>query len=105
MLYRSLESLGRWTTGILSDFSIAFLSRALWMLNHVARTIRLSRSAMYELRASASLLNTDSLRGAFLVSLPSWEWLSFSTRQSAFPGPAIRVCRCPHQRATCSLSP
>jgi hypothetical protein len=48
--------------------SLFIFFSALWMLNHIVRTVRLSRSAMYELRASASLLNTDSLRGAFLVS-------------------------------------
>jgi formate dehydrogenase iron-sulfur subunit len=41
---------------------------ALWMLNHILRTIRLHHAAVYERRASASLLNTQSLRGIFLVS-------------------------------------
>jgi DMSO reductase anchor subunit len=44
------------------------LSSALWMLNHILRTVRLHRSDSYERRASASLLNTYSLRGTFLVS-------------------------------------
>jgi formate dehydrogenase iron-sulfur subunit len=41
---------------------------ALWMLNHMLRTIRLHHATVYERRASASLLNTQSLRGIFLVS-------------------------------------
>ena len=44
------------------------VASALWMFNHIVRTIRLHRSGSYERRASASLLNTDSLRGTFLVS-------------------------------------
>jgi hypothetical protein len=43
------------------------LASALWMLNHVVRAIRLQHSGIYEQRASASLLNTHSLRGTFLV--------------------------------------
>jgi formate dehydrogenase iron-sulfur subunit len=41
---------------------------ALWMINHIVRTIRFHRSATYEHRASISLINTDSLRGTFLVA-------------------------------------
>jgi len=44
------------------------LSSSLWMLNHIVRTVRLHHSDSYERRASASLLNTYSLRGTFLVS-------------------------------------
>lgn len=44
------------------------LSSVLWMTNHAIRAIRMSRSALYERRATASLLNTDELRGTFLVS-------------------------------------
>ena len=44
------------------------LSCGLWMINHVVRVIRLNLSALYERRASSSLLNTDELRGTFLVS-------------------------------------
>ena len=57
----------------LADFSHAFplwplvLSSALWMLNHIVRTVRLHRSALYERQATASLLNTQNLRGTFLV--------------------------------------
>ena len=40
----------------------------LWMLNQIFRTVRLHRSALYERRASASLLNSYELRGTFLVS-------------------------------------
>jgi formate dehydrogenase iron-sulfur subunit len=38
------------------------------MLNQIIRTIRLHRSSTYEHRASVALLNTDGLRGIFLVS-------------------------------------
>jgi hypothetical protein len=38
------------------------------MINHIVRTVRLHHSDSYERRASASLLNTYSLRGTFLVS-------------------------------------
>jgi len=41
---------------------------ALWMLNHILRTIVLHHSNIYEHRAAASLLNTEGLRGTFLVS-------------------------------------
>jgi DMSO reductase anchor subunit len=44
------------------------LSSLLWALNHIVRTIRLHHSALYERRAATSLLNTQSLRGTFLVS-------------------------------------
>jgi DMSO reductase iron-sulfur subunit len=40
----------------------------LWMLNLAIRTIRLNRSSTYERRASAALLNTDELRGTFMVA-------------------------------------
>jgi DMSO reductase iron-sulfur subunit len=43
------------------------LSSALWMINHIVRAIRLHHSCLYEQRAAASLLNTHSLRGTFLV--------------------------------------
>jgi formate dehydrogenase iron-sulfur subunit len=45
-----------------------FFSSACWMFNQAIRAVRLHRSESYERRASASLLNTYSLRGAFLVS-------------------------------------
>ena len=38
------------------------------MLNHVIRTVRLHHASVYERRATASLLNTENLRGVFLVS-------------------------------------
>jgi DMSO reductase iron-sulfur subunit len=41
---------------------------ALWMLNHIFRAVALHNSDVYERRAAASLLNTESLRGTFLVS-------------------------------------
>jgi uncharacterized membrane protein YqjE len=37
------------------------------MINHIVRAIRLHHSCLYEQRAAASLLNTHSLRGTFLV--------------------------------------
>jgi formate dehydrogenase iron-sulfur subunit len=44
------------------------LSSLLWTVNHIARTIRLHHSVVYERRAATSLLNTQPLRGTFLVS-------------------------------------
>jgi succinate dehydrogenase/fumarate reductase cytochrome b subunit len=38
------------------------------MLNLIIRTVRLHHAAVYERRATASLLNTHNLRGVFLVS-------------------------------------
>jgi DMSO reductase anchor subunit len=40
----------------------------LWTLNLVVRTIRLHHAPVYERRAAAALLNTQNLRGIFLVS-------------------------------------
>jgi formate dehydrogenase iron-sulfur subunit len=53
-----------------ADFPLRplILTSALWMFNHIIRTVRLHHSATYEHRASASLINTDSLRGTFLVA-------------------------------------
>jgi hypothetical protein len=55
------------------------LSSTLWMLNHIIRTVRLHHAPVYERRATASLLNTQNLRGVFLVSF-------------AFVGLAILLC-------------
>jgi formate dehydrogenase iron-sulfur subunit len=44
------------------------VASALWMLNHIVRTICLHHSETYERRACASLINSDSLRGTFLVA-------------------------------------
>jgi DMSO reductase anchor subunit len=44
------------------------VSSTLWMLNHIIRTVRLHHAPVYERRATASLLNTQNLRGVFLVS-------------------------------------
>lgn len=44
------------------------VSSSLWMVNLIVRAIRLNISGHYEHRAAASLLNTDELRGTFLVS-------------------------------------
>jgi DMSO reductase iron-sulfur subunit len=44
------------------------LASGLWMLNHILRAILLHHSSVYERRAAASLLNTEGLRGTFLVS-------------------------------------
>jgi hypothetical protein len=41
---------------------------ALWMLNHILRAVILHHSDVYERKAAAALLNTDRLRGTFLVS-------------------------------------
>jgi len=41
---------------------------AMWMLNQILRAVLLHHSDVYERRASASLLNTEGLRGTFLVS-------------------------------------
>ena len=49
-------------------FKPLILTAALWMINHIVRTIRLHHSPTYEHRATASLINTDSLRGTFLVA-------------------------------------
>lgn len=51
-----------------SSFTPLVVCSALWMINHIARTIRFHRSTTYEHRASISLINTDSLRGTFLVA-------------------------------------
>jgi DMSO reductase iron-sulfur subunit len=47
--------------------SVLVAITALWMFNHIVRTVWLHHSPLYERRASASLLNTDALRGTFLV--------------------------------------
>jgi DMSO reductase iron-sulfur subunit len=74
-LSQSAAALG-WTLGIsaprvsASDLGLLPLVTItiLWILNLAVRTVRLNRSSMYERRATASLLNTDQLRGTFLVS-------------------------------------
>jgi hypothetical protein len=38
------------------------------MVNHIVRAVVLHHSDVYERRAAASLLNTEALRGTFLVS-------------------------------------
>lgn len=47
--------------------SFLIVAATLWMLNQIARTVVLHHSSTYERRAAASLLNTDALRGTFLV--------------------------------------
>jgi formate dehydrogenase iron-sulfur subunit len=70
----TLHTLPQLQSFVLPQFAPSFplrpliLSSVLWMLNHIIRTIRLRHSDIYECRASASLLNTYNLRGAFLVS-------------------------------------
>jgi len=66
------------------------LSAALWMFNHIIRTIRLHHSATYEHRACASLINTDNLRGTFLVAFAfvGLAILLFAAGQSLFALPA-----------------
>jgi DMSO reductase iron-sulfur subunit len=51
-----------------SSITPLVVSSALWMINHIVRTVRFHRSSTYEHRASVSLINTDSLRGTFLVA-------------------------------------
>jgi DMSO reductase iron-sulfur subunit len=70
MLYAlpTFRSFGLTPPGTVFPLWPLILSAALWISNHIARTVRLYRSAVYERRASASLLNTYSLRGTFLVS-------------------------------------
>jgi formate dehydrogenase iron-sulfur subunit len=65
---RQLQSLALPQHTLLFPLWPLLLSSSLWMLNHIIRTIRLHHSETYERRASASLLNTYNLRGAFLVS-------------------------------------
>lgn len=49
-------------------FAVVIVICALWMFNHILRAIVLRHSDVYERRAAASLLNTEGLRGTFLVS-------------------------------------
>jgi DMSO reductase iron-sulfur subunit len=44
------------------------IAATLWMLNQIIRTIRFHHSPTYERRATASLINSDNLRGTFLVA-------------------------------------
>jgi len=76
LLIRTTNALGtlpQFHSRALPQFAHAFplwplvLTSALWMLNHIVRAIRLHQSEIYERRACASLLNTQSLRGTFLV--------------------------------------
>jgi DMSO reductase iron-sulfur subunit len=62
----------------------------LWMINHIVRAIRFHRSATYEHRASVSLINTDSLRGTFLVAFAfvGLSILIFAAGQPLFVLPA-----------------
>lgn len=53
------ESFPLWPLVLFSGF---------WTLNTIVRSIRLHHSEVYERRATASLINTDSLRGTFLVA-------------------------------------
>ena len=52
-----------------SPIYAVLLSATLWFLNQVVRRIRLSFSRLFERRASASLLATESLQAILLVSL------------------------------------
>ena len=63
-----LQSLTQSLSAIVFPLWPLILSSALWMLNTIVRVIRLYHSDVYECRASASLINTDSLRGTFLVA-------------------------------------
>lgn len=76
LLFRSVAALGSLfhadaiAGNIHSGFPVwpLTLAASLWMANHIVRAARLYRSATYECRAAASLLNTHNLRGTFLVS-------------------------------------
>ena len=58
-----------------SSLKPLLICSALWMINHIVRTIRFHRSETYEHRASVSLINTDRLRGTFFVAF-AFIWLS-----------------------------
>ena len=45
------------------------LTAALWLTNQVARLIRLNRSSLFECRASATLLNTNDLFAALILTI------------------------------------
>jgi Fe-S-cluster-containing dehydrogenase component/DMSO reductase anchor subunit len=70
LVLRRLPALRAFSPQFNSTFLLKplIIASALWMLNHIFRTIRLHRSETYERRACASLLNTDHLRGTFLVA-------------------------------------
>jgi DMSO reductase iron-sulfur subunit len=67
---RSIPLLHTFSSQFSADFPVKplIIAAVLWMINHIVRTIRLHHSDTYERRACASLINTDSLRGTFLVA-------------------------------------
>ncbi|HTF61793.1 MAG TPA: DmsC/YnfH family molybdoenzyme membrane anchor subunit [Edaphobacter sp.] len=66
-LLPQLHALELPSAGVVFPLWPLILSSTLWMLNHIVRAISLHHSRVYEKRASASLLNTNNLRGTFLV--------------------------------------
>lgn len=72
--------------------SALVLVTLLWMLNQILRSFALYRSAVYERRAVASLLNSEALRGTFLVSfafLGMALFLALTGQASAAPFAAL----------------
>ena len=81
LLANVLQVAGSWVEGLACAHSLCFLypavsfpiypvllSAALWFLNQVVRRVRLSFSRLFERRASASLLGTESLQVILLSS-------------------------------------
>jgi DMSO reductase iron-sulfur subunit len=81
LLASVLQAAGNWAAGIACAHSVCFLhpsggfqvypvllSAAFWSLNQVVRRVRLSFSRLFERRASASLLATESLQAILLSS-------------------------------------
>jgi formate dehydrogenase iron-sulfur subunit len=81
LLASMLQIAGDWEAGLACAHSLCFsyppvsfpiypvlLSAALWLLNQVVRRVRLSFSRLFERRASASLLGTESLQVILLSS-------------------------------------
>jgi DMSO reductase iron-sulfur subunit len=81
LLASMLQAAGGWVAGLALAHSLGFphhlgsfrfypvlLSAALWSLNQVVRRVRLSFSRLFERRASASLLATESLQAVLFSS-------------------------------------
>ncbi len=82
LLASVLQAAGGWVAGMALAHSLDFpdckgsfpinlvlVSAALWLLNQVVRRVRLSFSRLFERRASASLLATESLQAILFSSL------------------------------------
>jgi len=81
LLASVLQAVGGWLAGLACAYSLCFphpsgslriypvlISAALWFLNQVVRRVRLSFSRLFERRASASLLATESLQAILFAS-------------------------------------